>query len=170
MVIWLIPKVPALWFCTLVTVMQTNSLLSYHFRCNMVGLTLSCPWLILWPCMTQTDLPGKAEGCLTCIHLWLWSHKAYLHNICASFSAAWETCAGASTGLALCVCACVCHCSRPTYTLPSSFEVLRHSSHTPQRPRWAQVVFLSFSPHLAHFPPTRRAPAPQRWKQLLFVH
>lgn len=107
MVIWLIPKVPALWFCTLVTVMLTNSLLSYHFRCNMVGLTLSCPWLILWPCMTQTDLPGKAEGCLTCIHLWLWSHKAYLHNICASFSAAWETCAGASTGLALSVCVCV---------------------------------------------------------------
>lgn len=168
MVIWLIPKVPALWFCTLVTVMLTNSLLSYHFRCNMVGLTLSCPWLILWPCMTQTDLPGKAEGCLTCIHLWLWSHKAYLHNICASFSAAWETCAGASTGLALSVCVFVTVPALPTL----SHLHLKYwgTARTHQRPRWAQVVFLSFSPHLAHFPPTLRAPAPQRWKQLLFVH
>lgn len=129
--------------------------------------------LVVWPDgVTRAQISHactKMFNMYICIHQWLWSHKAYLRNICVSFSAVWEVCGVASTGLAqsLFVCVCVCYCS--TYPLSSSFDALNLSRHS-RGPDVHKQCSFPFPPHLSHFPPTLGAPAPPWWEQLLFVH
>lgn len=100
---------------------------------------------VLWPDgMTHAQISQactKMFKMYFCIHLWFWSHKAYLHNI-VSMSVLFEKYAAWSPRgwPSLCVFATI-------LTLPTPSLIFIWGTepwHTQQRPSWAQAVLLFF--------------------------